>query len=66
MGRGDGADAGDAELIDEAILEGAVEAFTSALGMRRVGGDVLDAEAGQGATDLREPVAVHGLPRFRV
>ena len=65
IGGGDGADAGDAELIDDAPLEGAVEAFAAAAGLQGVGRDVLDAEAGQRAADLRELVAVHGLPGFR-
>src|SRR5437867_1048740 len=65
IGGGDGADPGDAELIDEAPLEGAVQAFATATGLRGVGRDVLDAETGQRAADLRELVAVHGLPRLR-
>ena len=63
IGGGDGADAGHAELIDEAPLEGAVEAFAAAAGLGGVGRDVLDAEAGQRTANLREPVAVHGLAR---
>src|SRR5207247_3732669 len=65
VGGGDGADAGDAELIDEAPLKGAVQAFAPAAGLRGVGRDVFDAETGQRAADLRELVAVHGLPGFR-
>jgi len=66
IGRRDGGDARHAERIDEAILAGAVEAFTAAPGLLRVGGDVVEAEAGQGTADLRERVAAHGLPAFGV
>jgi hypothetical protein len=49
VGDGQRAPAGDPELIDEPILEGAVEAFAAPPGLGRVAGDVLDAELGQGA-----------------
>src|SRR5205814_1550260 len=37
IGRGHGGDAGGAELIDEAVLEGPVEALAAAAGLGRVG-----------------------------
>src|SRR5438552_9101635 len=52
VGEGGRRDPGHAEFIDEAILKGAVEAFAAAAGLGGVGGDVLDAQAGEGAADL--------------
>src|ERR1700730_18544009 len=63
---GGGGDAAHGEVVGEPILEGAVEAFAAAAGLRRVGGDVLNAEARQGTADLGASVAVHGRPGLRV
>src|SRR5262245_28769977 len=60
VGRGRGGDAGEAELIDEAPLQGAVHALTAAAGLRRVAEDVLDAELGQRAADLGQLGAIGG------
>ena len=46
------ANLGEAKFADEAVLEGAPEAFDAAFGLGRVGGDLLDAEFFQGATDV--------------
>jgi len=46
IGGGDGADAGDAELVDQAVLQGPVDALTAAARLGRVAEDVLDAEGG--------------------
>ena len=48
IGAGAGGDSRQVEFVDEAPLHGAVEAFTAAPGLRRVGADVLDAEVGEG------------------
>ena len=50
-------DAAQAELDDEAILQGAPEPLDAALGLGRVGGDVADAEVPQ---DLAEVGGVLG------
>ncbi len=46
------ADAREAELTDQAILEDSAQAFDAAFRLRRGGGDPLDAEFGEGPTDL--------------
>jgi hypothetical protein len=53
-------DAGQAEFVDEAALEGAIEPLAPAARLGRVGADVLDPQAGEGAADVREVVAIHG------
>jgi len=62
VGAGDGGDRGDAQLVDEAILERAVEALDAAACLGRVGGDVLDAEPREGAADLGELLTVDLSP----
>ena len=47
-GRG-GGDAGQAKFVNEAVLQRAIEPLAPPAGLRRVGADVLDAEAGEGA-----------------
>ena len=47
VGGVDGGDAGEAQFVDEAILQGAVEALAAAAGLGGVGADVLDAEPGE-------------------
>lgn len=47
-----GGGAGEAKLADQPILKGAPEAFDAALGLRRLRGNLLDAEFLEGATDL--------------
>ena len=47
VGRLERGDPGHAELVDEAALEGAVEALDAAAGLGRVARDVVDAEAGE-------------------
>jgi len=59
-GRGD---ARQAQLIDEPILQGAVEPFASAPGRGGVGADVLDPEAGQGPPDVGQALGVNRGPR---
>jgi hypothetical protein len=49
----DGADAVRLELFDQAILQGAVDAFAAAAGLGGVGQDVLDTELVQCPPDLR-------------
>lgn len=44
--------AGQAQFAGEAILEGAPEAFDTALGLRAASGDVGNAELGEGAAEL--------------
>src|SRR5215470_5218990 len=58
IGRGDGGDAGDAPLVDEAILQRAIDPLTAAAGSGRVGENVLDAEPREGPAHLREPAAI--------
>ena len=52
LGRGHGGDPAEAQLGDEAILQGGPEPFDAALGLGRVGGDVADAEVPQDAAEL--------------
>jgi len=52
VGLGHGADAGDAEFVDEAALQGAVSALAAAAGLGGVPQDVLDVQVGQGPPDL--------------
>src|SRR5256712_11276050 len=49
---GHGGDAGHPQLVDEAVLQGAVDPLAAAPRLRRVAEDVLDAEPGEGAADL--------------
>ena len=60
IGRLKGGDPRDPEFVDEAPLEGAVQAFDPAAGLRRVAGNVLDAEAGEDPADDGEVGAIHG------
>lgn len=64
-GRGRG-DAGEGQLVDQAALDGAVEALTAAARLRRVGADVLDAEALEGAADRVGCVRSMGPPAVGV
>src|SRR5260370_32395918 len=63
VGGGHRGDAGEAEFVDEAILQGAVDALTAAAGRGRIAEDVLDAEASQGAADLSQPATIRGAAR---
>src|ERR1051325_8158591 len=58
IGGDEGRDARDPQLVHEAILQRAVGAFTAAARLGREADDVLDAEAGEGATDLGEAPAI--------
>ncbi len=58
--------AGEGEFIDEAPLEGAVEAFAAAAGLRGVADDMFGPQPGQRAVDLREPPATGGAAGGRV
>src|SRR6266536_2541780 len=60
VGGGDGGDAGEAELVDQAPLQGAIGPLTAAAGLRGVAQEVLDAEAGQRTADLSGPPAIDG------
>ena len=56
-----GLDLGDADqrqLLDQPVLQGAEGTLRATPGLRRVGGDVLDAELVQGAPDLAAPILV--------
>src|SRR5207247_4533240 len=61
----EGADIGQAQLVHEPVLQRAVEPFPPAARLRGVGPDVFDAEAGEGAADVREVVAIDGPPGLR-
>jgi hypothetical protein len=50
--------AGHPELVPEPILQGAVQAFAAAAGLRRVGRNVLDAQSRQGAADRGDSLPV--------
>ena len=54
VGRLHGRDAGQPQLLGQAILEGAEGPLGAAARLGRVGGDVLDAELGQRPADLRQ------------
>jgi hypothetical protein len=56
-------DAGAPQLIDETILQRAIEALAAAAGLRRVGADVRDTEPGEGAAEVGEMVALDGAAR---
>ena len=58
-------DPGDPQLVDEPILERAIEAFTPSPRLRRIRRDVFHAQAGQGAADLRQPVFINRSLRLR-
>ena len=60
IGAGEGVDAGHPQLVHEAILQRAIDALPAAPRLGREAQDVLDAEAGQGAAELRAPGAVGG------
>jgi hypothetical protein len=66
VGRVHGGDAGVAQFIDQPILEGAIEPLAAAAGLRGVGADVFDAQAGEGAAELGEVSAIHGPPALGV
>ena len=52
-------DAGEAEFLDQAVLEGSEGALGAAACLGRVGGDVFDAELVEGAADLGRVALVH-------
>jgi len=58
IGRRDGADAGDAPFVHEAILQGAIDALAAPAGGRRVSEDVFDPEPGERAAHLGEAAAI--------
>src|SRR5262245_12018004 len=60
VGRLEGVDPRAAEFVDEAILQGAIEPLAPPARLRRIGADVLDAQSGQRAPDVREVVAIDG------
>ena len=59
IGGGGSGDGGHSRLVDQAILQGAIEAFAAAAGLGRIGGDVLNARLFEGSADLGEGVLVH-------
>jgi len=65
IGCGQRGDAGDAELIDEPILERPIEALTAATGLRGVRGNVLDAESLERTADLRQSALINRPLRGR-
>src|SRR3989475_9419898 len=65
IGRGDGGDAGEAELVHEAALPRAIGALAASAGLRRIAEDVFDAQAGEGATHLGRVPAVDRAARGR-
>src|SRR5207245_698357 len=60
IGGGDGANTCDTELVDEAVLQSAVDAFAPAARLGRMAEDVLDAEPGKCAADRRGLPAIGG------
>src|SRR5256712_7368350 len=62
---GHGGDAGHPQLVDEAVLQGAVDPLAAAPRLRRVAEDVLDAEPGEGAADLGGVAAIRRTPGRR-
>src|SRR5437868_56021 len=60
IGSGDRPDPGYAQLIDQAILQGAVDALAPPSGLGRVPENMLDAEPLEGAAHLRELRAIGG------
>ena len=66
VGGGHRADLGHSELVDEAALQRAVGPLAPAAGLRREPDDVLDAELGQRAADLRELLRSGALPEVGV
>ena len=58
VGRLERGDAGQAELVDEAALQGAIEPLDAAAGLGGVARDVLDAQAGEGPADHGETGAI--------
>src|SRR5208283_3661914 len=52
VGFGQSGGAGEAEFADQAVLKGAPGALDAALGLGRVGGDLLDAKFFEGASEL--------------
>ena len=60
VGGVDRGDAREAQFVDEAILQGAVEAPPAAAGLGGVGADVLDAQTGERPADMGEVLAIHG------
>src|SRR5437868_6339214 len=59
-----GTDPGHLELLDQPVLERAVDAFAAATRLRRVGEDVLDAQLVEGAAYLGAASPVGGLAGF--
>jgi hypothetical protein len=53
VGLGQSGRTGEAEFADQTVLAGAPGAFDAAFGLGRVGGDLLDAEFFQSASELR-------------
>src|SRR5262245_5203123 len=63
VGGRQGADAGDAEFVDQAVLEGAIDALTAPAGLGGIAEDVLDAELLEGPADLGELATVGAAAR---
>jgi len=58
----EGRDPGQAQFVDQAILEGTVQTFSTAARLWGVGADVLDAQAREGAAHVGEVVGSTGPP----
>lgn len=65
VGRLGGGDAGQLELLGQAVLQGAEGPLAAPASLRRVGRDVLDAELGQGASNLGQHALGHLGAGFR-
>ncbi len=64
VGPFDRRDAGQCQLLGEPVLQGAEGALGAPARLRRIGRDVLDAELGQGPSELGGLVAVHLATRL--
>ena len=59
VGGGDRRDVGYPQLVDQAILKGAIESFTPAPGLRRVGRNMLDPQLRHRSPQLRQAPLIH-------
>src|SRR5262245_59226481 len=57
---GQGRNLGRAQFVDEAVLQGPVDALAAAARLGRIAEDVLNAQAGEGAADLGGPAPIGG------